>query len=215
MYGKTNETVQRLIPGKDSLKVKDVAKEVGYLNYTVVAIDEICPSTTESEGSVFVHESPEIQLYANKENVIIGGDIILYADPVKGAPNSFEWFCDGVSFAVTSTNQTTYLPESTSEYEVRASDGVCPSATSSLSLDVKLPTAFTPYVVDGYNDKFMNGFSVTVFDRYGQKVFEGDNGWDGRKGNSGAFVDPGVFFYQVVMKNGKVEKGTVEVVMIK
>lgn len=215
VYGKTNETVQRLIPGKDSLKVKDVAKEVGYLNYTVVAIDEICPSTTESEGSVFVHESPEIQLYANKENVIIGGDIILYADPVKGAPNSFEWFCDGVSFAVTSTNQTTYLPESTSEYEVRASDGVCPSATSSLSLDVKLPTAFTPYVIDGYNDKFMNGFSVTVFDRYGQKVFEGDNGWDGRKGNSGAFVDPGVFFYQVVMKNGKVEKGTVEVVMIK
>lgn len=215
VYGKTNETVQRLIPNGETLKISDVAKESGYLNYTVVAIDEICPSTSESEGSVFVHESPEIQLYANKENVIIGGDIILYADPVKGSPTSFEWFCDGVSFAVTSANQTKYLPESTSEYTVRASDGVCPSATSTLTLDVKLPTAFTPYVVDDLNDKFMNGFNVVVFDRYGQKIFEGENGWDGRKGSSAAFVDPGVYFYKVVMKNGKVEKGTVEVVLNK
>ncbi len=216
VYGKTTGDVQRLIPnGEEKLKLTDIAKESGYLNYTVVAIDEICPSTSESEGSVFVHESPEIQLYANKENVIIGGEIILYADAVKGSPTSFEWFCDGVSFAVTSANQTNYLPESTSEYSVRASDGVCPSATSSLSLDVKLPTAFTPFVVDDYNDKFMNGFTVVVFDRYGQKIFEGDNGWDGRKGSSAVFVDPGVYYYKVIMKNGKVEKGTVEVVLNK
>lgn len=215
VYGKTSETVQRILPTGEDLKIGDIAKEAGYLNYTVVAIDEICPSTSESEGSVFVHESPEIQLYANKENVIIGGDIVLYADPIKGSPTSYEWFCDGVSFAVTATNQTNYLPESTSEYVVRASDGVCPSATSSITLDVKLPTAFTPYVADDLNDKFMNGFNVVVFDRYGQKVFEGENGWDGRRGNSPSFVDPGVFFYQVVMKNGKVEKGTVEVVLNK
>lgn len=70
-------------------------------------------------------------------------------------------------------------------------------------------------MADDLNDKFMNGFNVVVFDRYGQKVFEGENGWDGRRGNSPSFVDPGVFFYQVVMKNGKVEKGTVEVVLNK
>lgn len=215
VYGKTNETVQRVLPTGEKTVITDVAKEGGYLNYTVVAVDEICPSTTESEGSVFVHEKPEVQIYANKENVIIGGDIILYADPVKGSPSTYEWFCDGVSFAVTSSNQVSYLPESTSEYSVRASDGFCPSATSSLSLDVKLPTAFTPYVVDGYNDLFMHGFNVVVFDRYGQKVFEGDNGWDGRRTNSQSFVDPGIYFYKVVMKNGKVEKGTVEVVLNK
>lgn len=212
VYGKTSDDVQRLLPTDGNLKVNDVAKEAGYLNYTVVAIDEICPSASESEGSVFVHESPQIQLYANKENVIIGGEIVLYADPVKGSPTSYEWFCDGVSFAVTSSNQTNYLPESTSEYSVRASDGVCPSATSSLALDVKLPTAFTPYAVDGYNDTFMHGFTVEIFDRYGQKLYMGDNGWDGRRGNGSAFVDPGIFYYKVIMKNGKVEKGTVEVV---
>ena len=46
-------------------------------------------------------------------------------------------------------------------------------------------------------------------------VFEGDNGWYGQKGKSDEFVDPGVYFYKVVMKNGRVEKGSVEVVLNK
>jgi len=211
VYGKSSETVERIV-AQDTTVFYDVAQKGGYLNYTVVAIDEICPNSSESNGSVFVHESPVIQLYANKENVIIGADIELYADPEVGSPTTYEWFCDGRSFDVTSVNRTTYLPESTSEYSVVASDGVCPSASSSIVLEVKLPTAFTPYVLDGYNDTFMRGFTVMVFDRYGQKIFEGDNGWYGQKGDSKEFVDPGVYFYKVVMKNGRVEKGTVEVV---
>ena len=35
----------------------------------------------------------------------------------------------------------------------------------------------------------------------------------GQKGDTGESVDPGVYFYKVVMKNGKVEKGSVEVVL--
>lgn len=212
VYGKSDELIQKIVPRSDTTYIYDIAKESGYLNYTVVAIDEICPSSSESDGSIFVHESPQIQLYANKENVIIGGDIVLYADAIKGSPTTFEWFCDGESFAVTSSNTTTYLPQSTSEYLVLASDGVCPSATSSLTLDVHLPTAFTPYLLDGLNDTFMRGFRLEIFDRYGQKVFEGEDGWTAQKGNSSKLVDPGLYFYKVVMKNGKVEKGSVEVV---
>lgn len=214
VYGKTSESVQRIV-AHDTTKFFDVAKESGYLNYTIVSIDEICPNSSVSKGSVFVHETPVVKLYANKENVIIGGDIDLYADPEVGSPTTYEWFCDGVSFDVTSDNRTTYLPESTSEYMVTASDGVCPSASSSIILEVKLPTAFTPYVVDDFNDTFMHGFSLMVFDRYGQKIFEGEDGWTGQKGNSSELVDPGVYYYKVVMKNGKVEKGTVEVVLNK
>lgn len=212
VYGLSSESVQRIVAHDDTTSIIDIAKQGGYMNYTIVAVDEICPDTSESNGSVFVHESPRVQLYANKENVIIGGDIILYADPEVGSPTSYEWFCDGRSFDVTSVNKTTYLPESTSEYTVVASDGVCPSASSSITLEVKLPTAFTPYVLDDFNDWFMHGFSLEVFDRYGQKVYEGNDGWNGRKGSSEEFVDPGVYFYKVVMKNGRVEKGTVEVV---
>ncbi len=213
VYGKTDELIQKIVPRPDTTTYfYDIAKETGYLNYTVVAIDEICPSASKSDGSVFVHETPEIQLYANKENVIIGGDIVLYADAIKGSPSWYEWFCDGESFAVTPENTTTYLPKSTSEYTVVAYDGVCPSSGSSLTLDVHLPTAFTPYLLDGMNDTFMRGFTLMIFDRYGQKIYEGEDGWTGQKGNSSQLVDPGLYFYKVIMKNGRVEKGSVEVV---
>lgn len=212
VYGKSNGDIQKIVPRSDTTIIYDVAKETGYMNYTIVAIDEICPSASESDGSVFVHETPQIQLYANKENVIIGGDIVLYADAVKGSPTTYEWLCDGIPFATTSSNTTNYLPQSTSEYMVIASDGVCPTASSSLTLDVHLPTAFTPYILDGMNDTFMRGFTVSVFDRYGQKIYEGEDGWIGQKGNSSQLVDPGLYFYKVIMKNGKVEKGSVEVV---
>lgn len=108
------------------------------------------------------------------------------------------------------------IPEDTTFYYVTIDDGVCPSAASKLiRVDVltHLPTAFTPYVKDGLNDIFMERHPVTIFDRYGQKVFEGKNGWDGT--HNGAMADPGVYFYTVVMIDGTVMKGTIEIVYIK
>jgi gliding motility-associated-like protein len=77
---------------------------------------------------------------------------------------------------------------------------------------LKIPTAFTPYEIDGYNDIFMERHALTIFDRYGQKVFEGDNGWNGTKG--GKLADPGVYFYVVTMTDGSQRKGTIEVVYL-
>ena len=104
-------------------------------------------------------------------------------------------------------------PQDTTFYYVTIDDGVCPAAASSLiRVDVltQLPTAFTPYVKDGLNDIFMERHPVTIFDRYGQKVFTGENGWDGT--HKGVLVDPGVYFYTVTMIDGTVMKGTIEVV---
>jgi gliding motility-associated-like protein len=104
-------------------------------------------------------------------------------------------------------------PEDSASYYVVVGDGVCPAvATNLVKVDVmsKLATAFTPYVKDGYNDLFLERHHVVIFDRYGQKVYEGDNGWDGTK--SGILVDPGVYFYTAQMKNGTVMNGSIEVV---
>lgn len=108
------------------------------------------------------------------------------------------------------------MPEDTTVYYVTVDDGVCPSATSKLiQVDVvnRIPTAFTPFTKDGLNDYFMERHPVTIFDRYGQKVFEGMNGWDGT--HKGHRADPGVYFYRVVMIDGTVMNGTVEIVKIK
>lgn len=110
----------------------------------------------------------------------------------------------------------TDAPEDTARYYVTISDLVCPSVSSALTqvnVILKIPTAFTPYERDGYNDVFMERHSLTIFDRYGQKVFSGDNGWDGTKG--GKLADPGVYFYTVTMTDGSQRKGTIEVVYLK
>ncbi len=107
-------------------------------------------------------------------------------------------------------------PEDTTHYYVTISDGVCPSVASDLiRVDVilKIPTAFTPYVREGLNDIFMERHQVTIFDRYGQKVFEGSDGWDGTKG--GKLADPGVYFYSVIMTDGSQRKGTIEIVYLR
>lgn len=101
-------------------------------------------------------------------------------------------------------------------YYVLVGDGVCPATASNLvKIDVmnQFPTAITPYTKDGMNDTFMEGHHVIIFNRYGQELYEGLNGWDGTY--RGLLVDPGVYFYQIEMNGGATFKGTIEVVKIK
>lgn len=106
-------------------------------------------------------------------------------------------------------------PQDTAKYYITLSDGVCPSVASNpvqVNVIIKLPTAFTPYDLDGMNDIFMERHKISIFDRYGQKVFEGDNGWDGSY--KGRLADPGVYFYSVIMTDGSVRNGTIEIVFL-
>ncbi|MBP5455131.1 MAG: Ig-like domain repeat protein [Paludibacteraceae bacterium] len=108
--------------------------------------------------------------------------------------------------------QFLYNLSDSANYYVVVSDYVCPSMSSNvLSINVNnfIPTAFTPYDRDGMNDVFMPNAYVVIFNRYGQKVHEG-MGWDGSY--DGAMADPGVFFYELVLPNGKTRQGTIEVV---
>ncbi len=109
-----------------------------------------------------------------------------------------------------------FYPLDSSFYYVLVGDGVCPAVPSNLyKIDVltHVPTAFTPFQKDGLNDIFLEKREVVIFDRYGQKVFEGMNGWDGTDYN-GRMVDPGVFFYKAVI-NGVTFRGTIEVVYLR
>lgn len=102
------------------------------------------------------------------------------------------------------------------QYYVLLVDSVCPAVPSNIvSIDVvqKLPTAFTPHNSIGMNDVFMEGHKVIIFNRYGQKVVESDNGWDGTC--RGDLVDPGVYFYEVIINDGEKHKGSIEVVYFK
>jgi len=90
-----------------------------------------------------------------------------------------------------------------------------------------VPNSFTPNG-DGVNDYFfprqylskgVSGFTMTVFNRWGQKVFETQNlngrGWDGRFNDK---VQPmGVYIYTIrtVLKNGRTEEYTGNVTLVR
>ena len=102
----------------------------------------------------------------------------------------------------------------TSFYYVLVGNGVCPAVVSNVvKVDIvkEIPTAITPYTRDGLNDDFMLGHHVIIYNRYGQVIFEGDNGWDATY--RGVLVDPGVYFYSVDWQGG-ISKGSIEVVKI-
>lgn len=108
------------------------------------------------------------------------------------------------------------MPADTSYYYVTITNGVCPAVPSALTkVNVlpEVPTAFTPHTKDGLNDIFMERHRVIIFDRYGQKIFVGDNGWDGT--HNGRMADPGVYFHQVEMSDGSVVNGTIEIIKIR
>lgn len=116
---------------------------------------------------------------------------------------------DANKFALASVSDT-------ADYYVLITDSVCPAAQSNvveIAVLDELPSAITPYTIDNLNDVFMKGYFVMIFNRYGQKVFEGEDGWDGKI--DGVLVDPGVYFYDIRLKDGSVVSGTIEVVKIK
>ncbi|MDR1983307.1 MAG: choice-of-anchor J domain-containing protein [Prevotellaceae bacterium] len=81
-----------------------------------------------------------------------------------------------------------------------------------------IPNAFTPNS-DGYNDAFLPGHRVQIFNRYGVLIYQSKNkdeinrGWNGRNQKNDKLVDPGVYYYILTDESGKiVRKGSVNVV---
>jgi hypothetical protein len=98
-------------------------------------------------------------------------------------------------------------------------EGECGSSYDSARVEVLWPTVFTPHKVDGKNDTFVKDmdpqFYTRIYTRYGTKIYESPNGWDGSVGGSmngkGGVAVPGVYYYIVDLPDGNVKKGTIEV----
>ncbi|MBU1719505.1 MAG: PKD domain-containing protein, partial [Bacteroidetes bacterium] len=59
-----------------------------------------------------------------------------------------------------------------------------------------IPNAFTPNG-DGINDVFLDGFQLTILNRWGQVLYEGTDGWDGTY--NGQAVSKGTYFFIVLL----------------
>ncbi len=167
-------------------------------NYTLTVVNP-CDSVTDD---IYVIEVPVPEVYLGEDEVIVPGQTI-ELDAGEGH-DSYLWQ-DGSGqqfFIVTENNIDPYNPY----YYVEVTEGICKSSdTVRIELfEVWVPKVMTPNG-DGQNDLFQadltrwNGISqhtMTVFNRWGEQVWESDDfpsGWDGKQ--NGRYVAEGTYFW--------------------
>lgn len=172
----------------------------------------VCADVT-AEDSVVVHAYPKVDL--GPDSVLcLDGPAITVTDINNAADPAMTWLW---STGATTPSINIVHP---GKYSLTATKNDC-AATENIEVNkdcyTDVPNAFTPNG-DGVNDYFyprqllskgVVGFSMMIFDRWGQKVFETTNtngrGWDGKF--NGKDQPMGVYIYQIkaILKNGKVE----------
>lgn len=112
---------------------------------------------------------------------------------------SFQWYRNGLSL-LGDTNQT-YQVNATGVYSVKVNnfqtaDPCIYSDTVVVDVSVdyclgNLPNAFSPNG-DGINDIYLQGADMIIINRWGQTLYEGNTGWDGK--HNGADVSNGTYY---------------------
>ena len=184
--------------------------------YVTVQSDDYCENIRSEAKLVIISQKeavPSLEITPTSAEVGIGAIPEFKVTPEDA---KYDLYVNDVKV---SADATTYKPYIDSEYKL-VYQGECGTSTASANVTVLWPTVFTPHLVDGRNDTFVKdmdpNFKTKIFTRFGTKVYESDNGWDGSvegalNGGSGKKAVPGVYYYVVELPDGNVKKGTIEV----
>lgn len=121
----------------------------------------------------------------------LGESVNLSATHTSPNASNYQWYPNG-SLSCSNCLSTTARPESTTQYVISVNDNFGCIASDSVTVKVNIPhlfipTAFTPNG-DGRNNVFkvlnnnVEKLNLLVFNRWGEKIYEGGNpreGWDG------------------------------------
>jgi gliding motility-associated-like protein len=183
--------------------------------YTVVGTSAVGGCTSADTITVSVAPAPQPTL-ATEGELIVGQAISfpLTLTPA-GTLATANWdFGDGQ----TSTEPTpTHTYTATGQYAVRVQGTTAQGCAVDVTLSITVGAYVQPNIItpnnDGKNDTFepsvtADPVTLTVFNRWGRKVFEQDNyttGW-------GTDVSAGTYYYRLTSASGQSWKGWVEVV---
>ena len=184
--------------------------------YVTVQSDDYCENIPSEAKPVIISQKeavPSLEITPTTAEVGIGAIPEFKVTPEDA---KYDLYVNDVKV---SADVNTYKPYIDSEYKL-VYQGECGTSSASANVAVLWPTVFTPHLVDGRNDTFVKdmdpNFKTKIFTRFGTKVYESDNGWDGSvegalNGGSGKKAVPGVYYYVVELPDGNVKKGTIEV----
>jgi gliding motility-associated-like protein len=176
--------------------------------------------TGSATTTVTVGTAPAIAILANAAQVRVGEPVGLGATgPLITPITTLSWdFGDGQTGRGLTLSHAFAAPGTYTVRLLSTSATGCPGSSSVvitvLARDLQYPNVITPNG-DGQNDDFRpyvstEPVSITVFNRWGRKVFEQENytqGW-----GSDANIAAGVYYYQLRTAAGQTWKGWLEVV---
>ncbi len=133
--------------------------------------------------------------------------------------DSWTWYFPYANYSTTDLNVLHQFPDE-GVYEVMlatvnnsgCTDTVVYNVTVKEEIAVFYPNSFTPNG-DGVNDVFrpmgasLEDYTMIIFDRWGKKVYEGDNNsaWDGKINHSSTFAPEGVYVFRIELEGDKFE----------
>ncbi len=164
----------------------------------------------EKNINVIVNKLPKVTLPPNMD-ILLGGQKLIEAI-ATGSNNQYKW---APSEGLSADNILNPIanPTKTTRYTLTVTSNSCQSVYEYLVTvheNPSVPNVFSPNG-DGKNDtwniKYLETFekgTISIFNRYGQKVFEAspyDTPWDGRL--NGADLPVGVYYYIIEPNNGR------------
>jgi large repetitive protein len=146
---------------------------------------------------VTVKPLPHLTISADQTTVYDGQVVKFEANP--STYNTYKWYIDNALAQVTGYQYETSELKNEQVVKVQATLNGCKNwADNTIKIEVKSNSnAFTPNG-DGKNDVFLKGVDLTIFNRWGQLLYAGTEGWDGKF--NGTIVSPGTYYYIVKLK---------------
>lgn len=154
--------------------------------------------TSHAELHITVHPLPIFDIESSNNNFVNGETVKLevvpavYYDYTYYLNNSFvETNYDGIHFFDNLfTGDTVKV--------ITTNDNGCISERLWHGEMNDIPNAFTPNA-NGSNDLFMDGYKITIVNRWGQLIYEGESGWNGTY--NGEPANAGTYYYVITLLN--------------
>jgi gliding motility-associated-like protein len=181
-----------------------------------------CVSSTTTSSYITVNQMPEALFTYSPQEIDVENTIVEFTNHSLFA-TAYEWdFDDGTAISVVESppHQFPQVPE---EYLVTlwAYNGVCVDSIQQLIKVKDVLIFYVPNVMTPDGDKFNESFQpvftsgfdpfdfhLTIFNRWGEIIFESFNaekGWNGHYGDGG-LVDDGVYVWQIEFKESMSDK---------
>ncbi len=179
-----------------------------------------CRDSLTQVGLINIYSQPVAIFNATPQPTDIMTPEIHFHDHSTGVIDSWIWTFGNGAGATDQNPVYTYADTGSYHVVLVVSNihGCVDTASATIVIDPILtcyiPNAFSPYDENGTNDVFKlsgtdiktTGFEMSIFDRWGERIFTtGDlqEGWNGRKNNSGEVCELGVYVYKINLKDWK------------